>query len=239
MEHKNKLKGIWLCLFLLLAPLTMSQKACLEATQIGPGEDFRLTIEPAWITYGQPNISQKSELEKKLFPDRNSIVEFFFNDPLHCVQGFRIDTISTNNYVMEVAWVTNIKGEDTFQKIEIPMNTAFVDHLWKTYYHTMREYQYREIAPDLPDDYSVTFRCVVEDFSVWTFFVRNPHSHMKYLAMACNDIVREAQENGKIIDEKKYIKQLDDILREGIRGGAKMPGLEIELDSMQLIRFGE
>lgn len=226
MQNKNKVVCIWVCVQFLLVPLVMAQETLSGSKPIEPADDFKLTVEPAWIRFGEPNTAQKSQLEEKLFPDRNSIVEFFFNDSLRYCHGFRIDTISTNNYIMEVAWVTDFKEEHTIERLEIPISKDLAAQLWETYYFIMKFYISRGIAPILSDGYSVTFRCLVENFSVWTFFARNPLSHIKDLTTACNEIVKDVQENGKMIDEKKHTKQIKNFHVEVFfnRRDAKVPG---------------
>src|SRR5690554_5705305 len=105
MENKNKKVRIWGCLlFLLIAPV-LGQETVDAPKSSGLADDFKLTVEPAWITLGQPNTKGKSKLEKKFFPDHNRMVEFFFRDSLLGTHGFRIDTVNMDNYIMEVVWV--------------------------------------------------------------------------------------------------------------------------------------
>lgn len=82
---------------------------------------------------------------------------------------------------------------------------------------------------------------MVEDFSLWTFFARNPLSHIKDLSTACNEIVKEVQENGKIMNEEEHVKQLDSILTKALLNhrGARIPGMELKLDSVKVIRFSQ
>lgn len=42
-------------------------------------------------------------------------------------------------------------------------------------------------------------------------------------------MIKEIQGNGKMTNEEKYTKQLDSIFRAGVRGGAKVPGMEFSL----------
>ena len=209
---KNKYEMLWIlgCLQFILMPLMMGQEAALLGPKtIEPAEEFKLIVEPTWIAYGQPNISQKSELEKKFFPDRNSIVEFFFNDPPHCVQGFRIDTISMNNYVMEVARVKDFKNENIIERIDVPISTGLASQLWETYHFIMKFYVSRGIPLPSSEGCSVTFRCLVGDFSVWTFFAKNPLSHLKDLTKICNELVEDIRENGEILNEEKYTIEIN------------------------------
>ncbi|MPN06863.1 hypothetical protein SDC9_154120 [bioreactor metagenome] len=188
-----------------------------------------MTVEPAWITLGQPNTKGKSELEKKFFPGYNRIVEFFFKDSILGSHGFRIDTVSMDNYIMEVVWATDFKEEYTIERRKIPVSATFAGQVWKSYHGIMKYYFSRGIAPTSSDGYSVTFRCVVEDFSLWTFFARNPLSHIKDLSTACNEIVKEVQENGKMANEEKHIKQIDKLLRKGNQNlKKKHPGERIQ-----------
>lgn len=210
MKKKIEMLWIWGCLQFILMPLMMGQEALLGPKTIEPAEEFKLIVEPAWIAYGQPHIAWKSKQEKKIFPaDRNSIVEFFFNDLPHCAQGFRIDTVSTNNYVMEVAWVKDFKNENIIERIDVPISTGLASQLWETYHFIMKFYVSRGIPLPSSEGCSVTFRCLAGDFSVWTFFAKNPLSHLKDLTRICNEIVKDVQKNGGILNEEKYTIEIN------------------------------
>ncbi|RNC65629.1 hypothetical protein [Proteiniphilum sp. X52] len=80
MNRGIKIYWICACFLFLLKSIAMGQGAFPGPKSIGPAESFKLTVEPAWIAYGKPNTMGKSEMEKKLFPDDNKMVGFFFID---------------------------------------------------------------------------------------------------------------------------------------------------------------
>lgn len=277
MRKKHNIR--WVCAslsFLFISSLIGQEPYKFPGPQSkGPADDFRLTIEPAWITPDQPNIEGKSELEKKFFPGHNRMVEFFFRDTFLGPHGFRIDTVSMNNYIMEVVWVSDFKDvnrrlseefpvksilpkklsdmteeelkeirefnreqrlqrakrtieEYTIERRKIPVSAAFFASMWRSYYGIIWNYTSRGVAPTSFDGYSVTFRCVVENFSVWTFFARNPLSLIEDFTTACNGIVKEVQDIGKIANEEEHIKQIEKLLREGIQNLKKHPSERIQ-----------
>lgn len=120
MNRINKVAWICVCLLFLLISPVMGQLTFLGPKSTGPADDFKLTIEPAWVTLGQPNTARKSELEKKFFPGHNRMVEFFSRDTFLGPHGFRIDTISMNNYIMEVVWVTDFEEVNRRLSEEFP-----------------------------------------------------------------------------------------------------------------------
>ncbi|RNC64924.1 hypothetical protein [Proteiniphilum sp. X52] len=269
MKERNIAAWICACFLFLLKSIAMGQGAFPGPKSTGPAESFKLTVEPAWIAYGKPNTMGKSEMEKKLFPNDNKMVEFFFIDNVLGPRGFRIDSVSTNSYIMEIAWVTDYKminkrlsevfptqsigpndfdnmqeekldeirmfnrkqnnkriqtalEQYTIERIEFQVKSDLARHLWETCFFVMKNYKSKGIAPISFDGCSVTFRCIVEDFSLWTFFARNPVTHVKNLTTICNEMIKKVQQKGEITDEEKYIRQLDDVLRESTQSQTRM-----------------
>ncbi len=241
--QKNMAWIITFLMFLLISPAS-GQSAFPGPSSTGAFDNFKLTIEPAWVAPEQPNTVGKNEFEKKLFPNSNSIVEFFYNDSSCCYYGFRIDTVSTNNYIMEVAWVTDLKEKHTVERKKIPISVDLGAGLWEAYYVIMKFYtnSIRTNVPDSSDRYSATVRWVVEDYLLWSFSVESPFSHIKDLTTTCNEIVKDVSENGQMINEKKHINNINSIHTKVLFNrkdpkSQKIPGFKLELDSMQLIKF--
>ncbi|HBK32422.1 MAG TPA: hypothetical protein DDZ78_12510 [Porphyromonadaceae bacterium] len=260
--------------FIFVFPIARQETVLFPGPKSGNAADnYKLTVEPAWVTFGQPNKAGKSRLEKRFFPGHNRMVEFFFSHSFLGPHGFRIDTIGNNNYIMEVTWVKDFKevnmklteefssksfqasvlfsmskeeqkeiaeynrnqrlkksekaiSEYTIETKKISVTPSFAGQMYKTCYWLMRNYFSEGIPIISFDGYSVTFRCVVGDFSLWTFSAINPFSVFKEFTTTCNEIVKEVQKNGKIVNEETYILTLNSLLLKTINSypDVRIPG---------------
>lgn len=233
---------------LFLTSAVLGQTACPGPKLTGSFDDFKLSFEPAWVSPGQPNMSGKSDLEKNLFPDRNSIVEFFIKDSSGSYQGFRVDTLSTNNYVMEVAWAKGLHENEAIERREVTVSVALGPSLWELfYYDVMKFYPYSVRNPastSSTSNYSVTFRCAVDDYLLCSFTANNPFSHIHDIATVCNEIVNDVREHGTITNEKEHCQRVDRVQSEAFfnrapRENPRIPGFKLELlpGSEQVIMF--
>jgi len=233
---------------LLLTSTVVGQTTCPGPKLTGSFDDFKLTLELAWVSPGQHNVAGKSDLEKILFPDRNSIVEFFIKDSSGSYQGFRVDTVSTNNYVMEVAWATGLQENDAIERREVAISVALGPSLWELFYYDVMKFYPHSVripASTPSGDYSVTLRCVVDDYLLWSFTANKPFSYIHDIATVCNEIVNDVREHGSITNEKELCQRVDRIQSKAFFNRAplknpRIPGFKLELlppGEIQIIMF--
>ncbi len=233
---------------LLLTSAVWGQTTYPGPKLTGSFDDFKLTLEPAWISPGECNVTGKSDFEKNLFPGRNSIVEFFIKDSSGSYQGFRVDTLSTNNYVMEVAWAKGLQENDAIERRQVTVSVALGPSLWELfYYDVMKFYPHsvrNPVSTPSSSNYSVTFRCVVDDYLLCSFTANKPFSHIHDIATVCNEIVNDVREHGTITNEKEHCQRVDRVQSEAFfnrapRENPRIPGFKLELipGSTQVVMF--
>lgn len=92
--------------------------------------NFKLVVEPSLMRGGfvssdincptQYNLESKTGIQKILFPDCNSPVEYFVAPSFHGSYGFRIQELGNDSCELDVKWISNWKEVESKLDKEIP-----------------------------------------------------------------------------------------------------------------------